>query len=713
MLRLARKWIVSSSSYTFGPYVLTRAGRVLLRNGEPVSATPKVLATLLVLLRANGQALSKEDLLQAVWPDSFVEEGNLTQTISVLRKLLAPDYPDGSPIETIPRMGYRFCAPVEIAEEPPQVFLPVSWPSTALTEKQSAPFRIASLPDLARVAQPNNGTASAPGAPRSTGQIQGLRGKRLAAFALAVGIVAVTALLVTLHRSRVSAKAAATLKPRIAVLAFKNLSRSADTVWIADALRETLTTELGSDRTLRVLPSEAVERAEREMNIVPTTDLGPDKLQQVCQNLDCDVVVSGSYLVTGDRIRLDARLLAARDGAVLGTFNATESTNGLLALIDQAGAYMRMSFGLRTSSANREAVRASVSKDPEAYRLYIEGLEQVRAFDGRAAVDLLERSAKLDPNFPLVHEELANAYTILGQEERAVTEAHKAEALDGNLSRQDQLQIEAGARRAERRFTEAAELYQTLFTMYPEELKYGWLMAAELSYAGHPQQCIDVLRSIEAQGTPAAHDPRMYSTMADCYGLMGDWPASLASATKGAEESKRRGAKVLYGRLLTSRTQALMYMKQLQPALVETQEAVSIARAFHDYSGELRALNRLGQIETAMGNLTQAQVFLQEALAREDQLGETERQIHTLAALGRNLEQQGKYAEAAVSFQRGLDVARDYGQPIFVVEAQLNVGRLQVRQGKLREGREMLRLVASRAAGLNNQQLVAEAMHPF
>lgn len=98
--------------YEFGPYRLDSRARVLLRDGEIVRLTPKVLDTLLVLVRNAGNPVTKEELLQAVWPDTFVEESNLLQNISVLRKALGSSENNGPRIETIPKRGYRFVTAV-------------------------------------------------------------------------------------------------------------------------------------------------------------------------------------------------------------------------------------------------------------------------------------------------------------------------------------------------------------------------------------------------------------------------------------------------------------------------------------------------------------------------------------------------------------------------------------------------------------------------
>src|SRR5579872_6465088 len=98
-----------SGLYEFGPFRLDPAKRVLLRDGDPVPLTPKVFDTLLVLVQNSGQPISRDELMQAVWPDSFVEEGNLTQNISVLRKALGNR---NRYIVTIPGRGYQFVEPV-------------------------------------------------------------------------------------------------------------------------------------------------------------------------------------------------------------------------------------------------------------------------------------------------------------------------------------------------------------------------------------------------------------------------------------------------------------------------------------------------------------------------------------------------------------------------------------------------------------------------
>jgi DNA-binding winged helix-turn-helix (wHTH) protein len=99
--------------YAFGPFRLDSEKRVLVRDGTPVSLTPKVAETLLLLVENAGHLVDKDELMKRVWPDAFVEEGNLNKNIFVLRKVLGEWEGGREYIETLPKRGYRFVAPVQ------------------------------------------------------------------------------------------------------------------------------------------------------------------------------------------------------------------------------------------------------------------------------------------------------------------------------------------------------------------------------------------------------------------------------------------------------------------------------------------------------------------------------------------------------------------------------------------------------------------------
>jgi len=106
----------SHAIYEFGPFHLDPARHVLLRDAKPVTLTPKAFEILVLLLENRGELLTKTDLQSRIWPNTFVDENNLTQQISFLRKTLGENRDQPLYIETVPRVGYRFIAETRILE---------------------------------------------------------------------------------------------------------------------------------------------------------------------------------------------------------------------------------------------------------------------------------------------------------------------------------------------------------------------------------------------------------------------------------------------------------------------------------------------------------------------------------------------------------------------------------------------------------------------
>src|ERR1043165_6925456 len=101
--------------YEFESFVLDARNRILLKDGATVRLTPKAFEILFVLVRHAMQVVDKEQLLKEAWPDTFVEEGSLSYNIYGLRKVLGDDSSEPRYIETVPKRGYRFIAPVKVS----------------------------------------------------------------------------------------------------------------------------------------------------------------------------------------------------------------------------------------------------------------------------------------------------------------------------------------------------------------------------------------------------------------------------------------------------------------------------------------------------------------------------------------------------------------------------------------------------------------------
>src|SRR5690348_14077062 len=136
-----------SHLYQFGPFCLDASERVLLRDGRLVPLPPKAFSTLLALVSNRGHLVEKDILVEKVWPDGFVEENNLAQHIFMLRKVLGETVGKTKYIETVPRRGYRFIAPV--SEQRKEFSGAGNYPNERITPKKDTNERFADIQSIA------------------------------------------------------------------------------------------------------------------------------------------------------------------------------------------------------------------------------------------------------------------------------------------------------------------------------------------------------------------------------------------------------------------------------------------------------------------------------------------------------------------------------------------------------------------------------------
>ena len=272
-------------------------------------------------------------------------------------------------------------------------------------------------------------------------------------------------------------------RPSVAILGFKNISSRAETAWISTALSEMLATELAAGEKLRTVPGETVARTKIELALPDGETLASATLGRLRQNLGSDFVVLGSYFDLGreggGQIRIDIRLQDATKGETVAAHSETGTETQLLELVSRAGASLRKHFGVPAiSQIESVGIRASTPSNPEAMRLYSEGLARLRAFDAVAARDLLRQAVAADPSYPLAHSALGKAWQTLGYDLNALQEAKQALDLASDLSRENHLLIQARYYETSRDWPKAIETYRVLFGFFPDNLEYGLYLAA-------------------------------------------------------------------------------------------------------------------------------------------------------------------------------------------------------------------------------------------
>lgn len=341
--------------YEFGPYRLDCRARILLRDGVIVPLTPKVLDTLVVLVEKAGRLLSKKELLRAVWPDTFVEESNLAQNISVLRKALGH-----SCIETLAKRGYRFAADVHLAVSEPATVLPSAPPETY--------------------------------APQRTD-------RRLAALAaLAAVVLGAAGLLYSLRRFAPPAPVRS-----LAVLPLKNLSGDPQNDYIADGITELLTTELSKALPLRVVSRTS---AMRYRNV--------DKsLPDIARDLQVDALIEGSVAVEGHRLRVTTQLIEAAADRHLWAETYDREISDLPLLQEEIA--LAVARGIRINRALPARHPAPV--EGAALQAYLRAryyLDQRNGQQIAKAESWYRKAIELDPAYAAPYAGLADCYNQSG-----------------------------------------------------------------------------------------------------------------------------------------------------------------------------------------------------------------------------------------------------------------------------------------------------------
>ena len=222
-------------------------------------------------------------------------------------------------------------------------------------------------------------------------------------------------------------------------------------------------------------------------------------------NPGADVVVLGAYTLLpgkgGNRIRLDVRLQDTAAGETIAEEALTGSEDKLFELASHAGVDLRQSLGVDAVSAEAtNATRAALPSNQRAVRLYAEGRAKLWAFDFLGARDLLIKASAADPEYPLAHSALSEAWWHLGYVRKARAEAQRALELSQHLPQEEQLLVEGQYRRAIADWSKTVQAYQSLFSLFPDRLDYGLLLASAQMHI----KPTDALRTLDDASPSAA-----------------------------------------------------------------------------------------------------------------------------------------------------------------------------------------------------------------
>jgi TolB-like protein/DNA-binding winged helix-turn-helix (wHTH) protein/Tfp pilus assembly protein PilF len=370
--------------YEFDGFVLNPTDRTLSIGGTPIHLPAKEFDTLLYLVEHNGRALTKDELMSAIWRDAFVEEANLAKQISKLRKLLGAG---GSLlIETIPKHGYRFNV-TDLRVREPEIFEPVIVERRTLKRvKMDLPIRSY---DERVAAMPKQGMRLAPD-----------RG-------ILIGICILSMLLLLGASYFYFARVRETNIDSIAVLPFVNDGADPDTEYLSDGISEGLINNLSKLPNLRIIARASVQRYKGR-DIDPLT---------AARELGVRAVLTGRLLRRGDSLSIRAELVDTRDNTHIWGEQYDRSPSDILLVQQEMARQIAVRLRGPLSSEGQKRVTRNYTDNVEAYRLYLLGRYHwnKRTSEGfKKAVENFEKAIAIDPNYALAYAGVADSYILIG-----------------------------------------------------------------------------------------------------------------------------------------------------------------------------------------------------------------------------------------------------------------------------------------------------------
>lgn len=635
--------------YQFDQFRVDPVRRLLLRDGELIPLTPKAFAILLVLLERRGEVVDKKELIQQVWPDSFVTEANLTQNISTLRKVLGERAGDRRYVVTLPGKGYSFVAEVTEALPAPSPLLLEEQPEEPLEASARTASAVLSSSLVPRIRQTHRRAA----------------GLGIAALAV-IAVLAAAFLWFRWHEPAPRQEAlprvsAANRRPSIAVLGFRNLSGEEQAGWLAPALAEMLSNELGVSERVRLVSGEAVAQARQSLDLPYTDRLEAGSLLRLHRLLDAERAVLGSYVVvgggTGRRLRLDLRVVELASGEGVASFTETGTEADLFDLVSRAGARLRRELGMVEPSPEQiRSLRSLHPADPQGARLYAQGLVRLRSYDFPGARDLLVQAAAADSSSPFIHAELSRVWSELGYDRRALEEARQALALSRSLSRAEHLALEARFHEASRQWDKAAELHRSLWTFFPDEVKHGLNLAKALNLAGKSRETLEVIGVLRQMPLSEQDEPQIDFAEAVAATRLSDPALGARAAELAITHARKAGGQGVVARALLLQGGALLAQGKTQESLAPLREGRKLYEGAGHPLGVILALSYLGNALYMAGDLEAAEAAFLEGLAWSQRVGSVLGMTAGLGNLGRlhmdlgNLDRAYEYLEKSRAY---------------------------------------------------------------
>jgi serine/threonine protein kinase/tetratricopeptide (TPR) repeat protein len=511
--------------------------------------------------------------------------------------------------------------------------------------------------------------------------------------------------------SSLGAAAPGVARKSVAILGFTNLSRRKDADSLGNVLVDSLWSQLDTDQ-LRFVPTDRVDEMKQDLALGDISgSISQKQAEAIRKYLGADILVTGTYNVTGQPQHFDIQwnihLLNAADGQSLGSIAQSGAQADLNDLVVHTGRLVRQKFDIRLSAAQEAGLDASLSSNSDAVAAFSEAQEKLRTFDLPGATRLLQQSIDNDPKFAKAHSALSGAWDALGFESKATEEAKKAVEVSGKLSTESRDLISARFSATSRDWPKAIQQYAQLWTQYRDEPEYGLLLANTQIRAGKSRDALTTVAQVRSQNPPPGIQAQLSLAEAQAQDTLGDYPASLKSATTAAEAAQSLRANLLLARARIAQCIAHVNMAEISKATPLCEEAKKLNLNAGDQFGAARATNQIAKAYYNAGNYDAAEPLYRDALGIAQSIGDKYDEAGALNNLANIQSTRGETAAARKSYEQSIAVAQERGELGDAALARQNLGLLFYSTGDVARGKDMLAAALKTARDIGDRNLEA------
>jgi len=495
--------------YEFGDFRLDAARRLVTCCNEPVRLNSKAFETLLVLIRNRYRVVSKDELIQILWPDTFVEEVNLAQNISALRKALGETPGENRFIVTIPGKGYQFvCEVREIGVAPEDPVLP----------------RPGAVVEITGTNAPEPAPAPPPILPSRRFVLRNWRSSTILALVSVLVLGAAGGYWFERHSAEQAPHS-------IAVLPFQPLVAGTDDEHLGLGMADAVITRLSNIRQLPVRPTDVAIRY---------SDSGLDPLK-AGREMGVDTVLTGRLQKSSDRIRVTVQLVRVSDGRALWAETFDDKYTGIFGVEDSISEKVAQALAVNLATREKLQLQRHYTENIDAYRNYLMGRYEEFTFtqDGMyKAIDYFNRAITEDPGYALAYAGVADAYTtesdwLLPPREalpKADAAAREALAFDDQLA--EAHGALAHALLHEWKLSESGREFHTALALNPSNVSTYFAYSEYLASIGHADEAIAAMKKAL---TLDPLSPEINSFLGWDYYLKHDYNSCLVSSLKAIQ----------------------------------------------------------------------------------------------------------------------------------------------------------------------------------